>query len=91
MKDVEIAYLVDPDSRLYRVTLEKAIAAIESLGLSHRDVYLDPGLDETCLQAIAAERAALSQARERRERFFQLLGYVGIGMLLFNLFVLSFP
>jgi hypothetical protein len=82
--------LLDPDSRLYRVPEARAIAAIESLGLSHRDVYFDPLMDEGARQTIDQLREDLVGKRQRKEQLFTTLGYVGIGILLFNLFILSF-
>jgi hypothetical protein len=81
--------LVDPDARLYRVSLARAIAAIESLGLSHRDVYLDPDLDAATRRDMASERAILEARRRRNDRIFEILGYIGIGILLFNTLFLS--
>lgn len=82
--------LIDPDTHLYRAETAQAIAAIESLGLSHRDVYIDPGLDKATRQAIETAREAITAQRRRKERLFETIGYIGIGLLLFNLFVLSF-
>jgi hypothetical protein len=82
--------LLDPDSRLYRVPEARAIAAIESLGLSRRDVYFDPLMDEGARQAIDQLRQHLVVQRQRKEQVFTTLGYIAIGILLFNLFILSF-
>jgi len=82
--------LLDPDSHLYRVPEERAIAAIESLGLTHRDVYFDPSMDEATRQAIDRLREDMAGQRERKEQLFTTIGYIAIGLLLFNLFVLSF-
>ena len=82
--------LIDPDAHLYRAEMAHAIAAIESIGLSHRDVYIDPELDDTTRQAIETARRAITAQRRRYEHLFETIGYIGIGLLLFNLFVLSF-
>lgn len=82
--------LVDPDARLYRVPVERAVAAVEAIGLRHHRVYIDPVLAEDESGAIAAETARLRRWAERKRRFFEAMGYIGIGLLLFNLFVLSF-
>ena len=82
--------LLDPDSRLYRVPEARAIAAIESLGLSHRDVYFDPLMDDGTRQAIDQLTRYLVVKRQRKEQVFTTLGYIAIGILLFNLFILSF-
>jgi len=81
--------LLDPDAHLYRVPLERAIAATESLDLKHRRIYLDPDLsDETCA-AIESLAKGFRGQRRAWTVFFQTLGYIGIGLLLFNLFFLS--
>lgn len=82
--------LADPDSRLYRVPLERAIAAVEAVELRHREIYIDPELDQETRGRIDAERARLQRIASRRRHFFEGIGYIGIGLLLFNLFVLSF-
>lgn len=81
--------LVDCDSHLYRVSAAQAIGAIESLDLSHRDVFLDPALDQDTRQIIDEVRQVMVRRRERKTRFFETLGYIGIAILLLNLFVLS--
>lgn len=82
--------LIDPDTRLYRVSLERAIAAVQAIELRHRQVYIDPELDEESRMLIDVERAGLQRIAARRRRLFETIGYIGIGLLLFNLFVLSF-
>jgi hypothetical protein len=82
--------LVDCDSHLYRVDLAQAIGAIESIDLTHRDVFLDAALDDPTRKAIDAVRNDMIRRRERKTHFFEAMGYIGIGLLLFNLFVLSF-
>jgi hypothetical protein len=81
--------LIDPDSRLYRASLEQAVAAIETIELRHRRIYLDPNLGDGSLDAIDSESRRFRRIQERRRRFFEAMGYIGIGLLLFNLFVLS--
>jgi len=70
--------LVDIDAGLYRATALEAIAAVESIGIRHRRVFLDPALaaDPALARAIAAHRAR----RHRRDRMWRL---VGIAALLF--------
>ncbi|MDJ0739710.1 MAG: hypothetical protein QNJ91_08330 [Gammaproteobacteria bacterium] len=82
--------LLDPDAHLYRASLAQAIAAVESLALRHRGVYIDPDLDATTRAEIDAQRQRNIDAQQRKDRFFQVLGSIGIGILLFNLLVLSF-
>lgn len=82
--------LVDPDSHLYRAQPEDVIGAIESLSLSHRDIYLSPDFDATSRQRIETARAKAIGQRRRKEKFFETVGYVALGILLFNFFVFSF-
>lgn len=82
--------LVDPDAHLYRAQPEDVIGAIESLSLSHRDIYLSPDFDATSRQRIEAARAKVTGQRRRKEKIFETIGYVALGILLFNFFVLSF-
>ena len=82
--------LLDLDAHLYRASLEQAIAAAESLDLSHRRIYLDP---EISSDSAAVIESLCEQMRARRRSwavFFQTLGYIGIGLLLFNMLLLSF-
>ena len=81
--------LADPDARLYRAQPEDVIGAIESLTLSHRDIYISPDFDAASRQRIEAARAQVIRKRKRIEKIFETIGYVAIGMLLFNFFVLS--
>jgi len=82
--------LVDPDGHIYRVPMERAIAAVESLGLAHRRIYLDADFSADTKAQIEV-LADQYRARQRRlETFFQTLGYIGVGLLLFNLLFLSF-
>lgn len=82
-------HLIDPDTHLYRVSLEQAIAAVESIDLRHRTIYEDPALDAQSRAAINELIAANTVRKQRSDRFFQTMGYIGIAILLFNLFFLS--
>lgn len=82
--------LLDLDSRLYRASLEQAIAALESIDLRHRRIYLDPDLSDESREGIAASTRRLVDLRRRKDLIFRLIGYVGLGLLLFNLFFGSF-
>lgn len=81
--------LLDPDAHLYRVDLARAIAAVESVALRRRTVYWDPQMDEETRARIDEIVAANRLLQRRKDRFFWALGYIGIAILLFNLFVLS--
>lgn len=77
--------LVDVDAGLYRAPCEQAIAAVESIGLSHRRIYLDPDLDAATRTTIEQAVERLSAARRRRDLAFDYVGYAGLALLLFNL------
>lgn len=81
--------LIDVQSRIYRVPFERAIAAVDALDLKHRVVYIDPTLSDTAKAVIATTTQQFVNARRRRERLFELAGYLGIAFLLLNLFALS--
>lgn len=79
--------LVDIDARLYRVNCELAVAAIESLGLAHHRVYLDPAFERQQRSEIAERALRFKHRRQRKERAFNYAGYAGIALLLFNVFL----
>ena len=82
--------LLDPDAHLYRVDLARAIAAVESVDLRRHNVYWDPQIDDDTHAQVTQIVATNRAAQRRKDRFFQALGYIGIAILLFNLFVMSF-
>lgn len=81
--------LLDPDAHLYRCPLERAIAAVESLGLRYNRVYLDAGLSDAQRSQIAFLSERYRARRRQKELIFQTLGYIALLILLLNLFVLS--
>ncbi|MGB5198468.1 MAG: hypothetical protein WBN68_00450 [Sedimenticolaceae bacterium] len=81
--------LLDLDTHLYRVPLEQAVGAIESLDLNRRRTYLDGDLSVQTTMAIQAWASRYRNRHNRWDRLFEALGYVGLGLLLFNLFFLS--
>lgn len=81
--------LVDADTRLYRFPLAQAIAAADSLGLRHRTVYFDHAMSDAERREIARMTLAYRRRRQRRDKLFESIGYIAIGLLLFNLFFLS--
>lgn len=83
--------LIDPETHLYRVPVERAIAAAESLDLKHTRIYVDTEFGDDAHASIAAFTERFRRNARLKEIFFQTLGYIGIGLLLFNLFFLSFP
>ena len=70
--------LVDIDSHLYRVPLERAIAVVDSLDLSPRRIYLDPTLNAGQLEQITHFRECLIARRRRRNRFIEVIGYLAL-------------
>jgi hypothetical protein len=74
--------LVDVDARLYRTSLPAAIAAIESLDLSHRRLYVDPDLDADSVAAIRRTQTRLVRHRQVVDRVWTVVGYVVLGLLL---------
>lgn len=81
--------LLDIDAHLYRTDLVTAIAALESLDLRHHRVYLDPQTASRYDDDIRRATADLIARRQRREKLFQAMGFVGIVLLLLNLFTFS--
>ena len=81
--------LVDPDAHLYRVPPEQAVAAVESLNIRHRQVYLDVDFGDDARAGIARYREQFRANRRRMDQLFQTLGYLGLGLLLLNMLVLS--
>ena len=82
--------LIDADSHLYRTGIELAIAAIESLDLRHRPVYLDVDLSAETKARVAALTMRFRRRRALKNAIFQALGYIAVAILLFNLLVFSF-
>jgi hypothetical protein len=81
--------LVDINTHLYRVPPEQAIAAIESVDLKHRRIYLDPDLDGRARAEAARLAEKYRRRRRRKDAVFRILGYLALALLLFNLFVVS--
>lgn len=77
--------LLDADTHLYRAEPPLAIAAIESLDLKHGRMFLDPQLDAATQQALEQQAERFRQRKKRMDRFFQILGYIGIGLLLLHI------
>ncbi|MGE5152517.1 MAG: hypothetical protein ACM3ST_00745 [Bdellovibrio bacteriovorus] len=75
--------LVDIDSRLYRTDPVKAVAALESIALSHRRIYLDPELAaDPRLDAEIARRRA---RQRRRDQVWNGIGILAVLLLLLKL------
>ena len=82
-------HLLESETHLYRTSPERAIAAVESLDLRHRRVYLDVDFDDRSRATIASLTEKYVGRRRAWASFFQILGYIGIGLLLLNLFTFS--
>jgi len=75
--------LVDIDTHMYRVSLPEAMAVIESDGLKHERVWLDPSLGDRELGLME------QSARERRNKFRQSDRiWQGVGLLFVALLLL---
>jgi hypothetical protein len=71
--------LVDAEAGLYRATAVEAAAAVESIALTHRRVYLDPAVAaQTDLQA---HTARLRARRLRAERTWRIVGVAAVLLL----------
>ncbi|MCB1802257.1 MAG: hypothetical protein KDI82_11265 [Gammaproteobacteria bacterium] len=81
--------LIDPDEHMYRTDFITAIAALESIDLRHERIYLDPLLDDETCAEITRQTEEFVARRQRRDKVFQAMGFVGIAILLFNLFFFS--
>ena len=75
--------LIDIDARLYRTDPVRAVAAVESIGLRHRRVYLDPDLaaDPTLKTEITRREARL----RRRDQVWNGIGILALALLLLKL------
>lgn len=81
--------LVDIDNHLYQATIEEAIAAIDSVELRHQVTFTDPALSDGSRHIIDASERDIRRRQARRNRFFEVAGYIGLGLLLFNMFFLA--
>ena len=81
--------LVDQDAHLYRVTCLQAIAAADSVELRHQVLYLDCDFDDNQRQQIAEMTERYVQRRRRVAQIFETMGYVGLALLLFNMWIMS--
>jgi hypothetical protein len=81
--------LIDQDDHFYRASPERAIAAVRSLDLRFRQVYLDCDLDDGQKRRIDELETVFKQRRQRINQVFEFMGYAGLALLLFNMFILS--
>jgi hypothetical protein len=73
--------LVNTDTRLYRAELPRAIAAVESITLSHRRNYLDPWLDPGVRETIDTMAAARAAHQQQQVRIWNLVGWIALALL----------
>jgi hypothetical protein len=73
-------HLVDVNSGLYRVELVSAIAAAQSLDLTHERLYLDPQLGDAALIRVETRTEELERRRRLRDRLLYLLGYLALAV-----------
>jgi hypothetical protein len=81
--------LLDLDAHLYRAPLEHAIAAVESLDLRHRRIYIDPDLGDETRVEIARLTDQNRRRLRRKDALFEAIGYIALGLLLFNLILVA--
>ncbi|MCB1773997.1 MAG: hypothetical protein KDI88_10300 [Gammaproteobacteria bacterium] len=81
--------LVDPDTHLYRASYEQAIAAADSLDLRHQALYLDCDLDDAQRQRIAEMTERYIKRRRLIAKVFETMGYIGLLLLLLNMWIVS--
>jgi hypothetical protein len=75
--------LIDVDRGLYRASTIEAVAAVESIALARRRVYLDPEL--AAGPALGEQIAKLRAQRMRGERTWRIIGYAAAALLLIKL------
>jgi hypothetical protein len=78
-------HLVDLDSHIYRIELNRAIAAIEADDLNHARIWIDPSLSESERSRIDKQTTKFKLRHKRWNRFWLAVG--GFFVILF--FVMS--
>ncbi|WP_316365521.1 hypothetical protein [Candidatus Thiodiazotropha sp. CDECU1] len=66
--------LVDLDNHIYRIELNKAIAAVEADDLNHTRVWIDPELDETDRSLIDDQTTKFKLRHKRWNRIWLIVG-----------------
>ena len=79
--------LLDVEARTYRASLVEAIAALAAIELPHRRIYLDSSLDERTQAEIAARIRENHHKHTRTNLVWQIVGGLGIGLLMLLAFV----
>lgn len=76
------AALVDLENRIYRKPLEEMIACVEADALEHSRVWIDPALTAEEQAHIDTMTEQLKSSRRRIDRIWQVVGLLGVLLLL---------
>lgn len=82
MHEVLRRNLIDIDNHLYKASMPLAVAAIRSRQLVHREIWIDPEIENKYEEEINAQ---IDTYRQRQARFKLIIGLVGriaIGLLI---------
>ena len=74
-------HLVNLDASLFRVGIIDAIAAVDSISLPHRLLFLDPDLSAEERSLLTARIARHRRRRRRADQAWRLVGWIGIAWL----------
>jgi hypothetical protein len=74
--------LVDLENRIYRKSLAEMIACVEADGLEHSRIWIDPELSSDELARIDGLTQRRQTARRRIDRIWQIVGIIGVVLLL---------
>ncbi|MES9827809.1 MAG: hypothetical protein ABW201_06080 [Candidatus Thiodiazotropha sp.] len=66
--------LVDLDNHIYRIDLNRAIAAVEADDLNHARVWIDPSLGKNDRSAIDTQTAKFKLRHKKWNRFWLIVG-----------------
>ena len=78
-------HLVDIDSHLYAVSLAEALAALQTLSLTCRVVWIDPAIDSQTRDAMEGYLERHRNQRRHRNIWIRILTWIAIALLAFNL------
>ena len=78
-------HLVDIDRHLYSVSLAEALAALLTLSLTCRIVWIDPAIDHETLEAKDAFIEKHKSARRHRDVWIRIIIWIAVALLAFNL------
>lgn len=77
--------MVDLNNHLYKKSLAEAMGDLESIELRHEPIWKDPDLSSEELDVMEHEIEHRHEQQARRDRFVQIIKWVAIGLLVFNL------